>query len=88
MAIITRSRQGKMEIILSGPQGNPMHLCAVGRDLTRQLHPEDWRERWEIIQKDMLSGDYEHVLEVFNEHFGDYVDLVDDREPRSTDDDE
>jgi hypothetical protein len=29
----------------------------------------------EAIVEDMMSGDYEHLLEVFDEHFGEFITL-------------
>ena len=30
----------------------------------------------DAIIDDMMSGDYEHLIEVFDRNFGEYVDLV------------
>lgn len=74
MAFITRSTANKIEIDLSGPEGNAFHLLGYGRSLAKQLGKD-----WEPIETKMMSGDYEHLLEVFNDNFGDYVDLIRDK---------
>jgi hypothetical protein len=55
---------------LSGPEGNAFFLMARGSRLARELGID-----FAPIQKDMMAGDYDHLVEVFESHFGDYVDL-------------
>jgi hypothetical protein len=62
--------RGKVMIDLRGPQGNAFVLLGTARRLCRQLGIE-----WEPINKDMTSGDYEHLIKVFDQHFGACVDL-------------
>lgn len=50
---------------LSGPCGNAFYLLGLAEDLAKQL---DWDA--EVILADMKSGDYEHLLDVFQENFG------------------
>lgn len=71
----------KQEIDLDGPSGNAFVLLGVARDLAKQLGLD-----WNAISADMRSGDYEHLIQVFDNHFGEYVDLV--RSDRDEDDDE
>jgi hypothetical protein len=66
----TERRVSKIEIDLSGPEGNAFYLLGVGKDLCNQL-------KWDFkpIHNEMTSGDYENLLLVFDKYFGDYVDL-------------
>ena len=62
-----------LEIDLSGPEGNAFVLMGYAKRLARQLGM-DGVEASNIIN-DMQSGDYEHLLEVFEENFGEFVTL-------------
>jgi hypothetical protein len=53
------------EIDLTGPKGNAFYLIGLARQLAKELDLDV-----EVITEDMQSGDYEHLLEVFEEHFG------------------
>jgi len=59
-----------IEIDLTGPQGNAFFLIGSAKKWAKQLGL-DANE----IQKDMMSGDYEHLLSVIEKHFGDYVTM-------------
>lgn len=63
----------KLSIDLFGPQGNAFYLLATARDLGKQLKKSD--EEIKSIQEDMRSSDYNHLVSVFDSHFGEYVDL-------------
>jgi hypothetical protein len=71
MTIKSRSemRPG-IEIDLTGPDGNAFALMGYAKKLARQLEIDS-----KPIIEDMMSGDYEHLLEVFEEHFGSVVTL-------------
>ena len=71
MTIKSRSemRPG-IEIDLTGPEGNAFALMGYAKKLARQLEIDS-----KPIIEDMMSGDYEHLLEVFEEHFGSVVTL-------------
>ena len=59
---------GPTVIDLTGPDGNAFALIGYANRLTKQLgfkSPAD----------EMMQGDYEHLLEVFDKNFGDYVIL-------------
>ena len=62
---------GPIVIDLTGPDGNAFALMAYAKMLAKQLDFEDV----DGLLKDMMSGDYEHLLQVFDEHFGDFVIL-------------
>ena len=60
-------------IDLKGPQGNAFALMAYAVDLLRQL---DRRDEVHAMRTDMMSGDYDNLIRIFEENFGDYVELV------------
>ena len=60
-------------IDLRGPQGNAFALMGHAVDLLRQL---DRRDEVHAMRTDMLSGDYDNLIRIFEENFGDYVTLV------------
>ena len=60
-----------IEIDLTGPDGNAYVLMAYASTYAKQLGL-DSRE----IIEDMRSSDYEHLLEVFDSHFGSFVTLL------------
>ena len=55
----------KREIDLSGPEGNAFHLIGLAKRLAKELDLDA-----ESIAEDMMSGDYDHLLEIFEKHFG------------------
>lgn len=58
-------------IDLSGPQGNAFSILGIAKNLSKQLGMD-----FKPIQDEMTSGDYENLLEVFTEYFGDYVQFT------------
>ena len=60
-------------IDLRGPQGNAFALVGHAVDLLRQL---DRRDEVHAMRTDMMSGDYDNLIRIFEENFGDYVTLV------------
>jgi len=63
-------KRGKIKIDLTGPQGNAFCLLGMAKNFCRQL-----KRDFEPINKEMTSGDYDHLLEVFDREFGEFVDL-------------
>ena len=61
----------KIEIDITGPQGNAFCILGNAKKFAEQLGKD-----WEDISKRMQSGDYENLLAVFDEEFGEYVDLI------------
>jgi len=70
MTIKKKPRRGKLEIDLTGPEGNAFHILGLARNLCKILDKD-----WEDIRERMTSGDYENVIQVFEQEFGDYVTL-------------
>ena len=61
---------GKIDVDLTGPDGNAFAVLGLAQRLAKQLGLDN-----DAIQKDMTSGDYEHLIEVFEKHFSDHVNL-------------
>jgi hypothetical protein len=59
-----------IEIDLTGPEGNAFVLLGYASKFAKQLGLDS-----KAIQKDMMSSDYEHLVEVFDKHFGTFVTL-------------
>ncbi len=67
-----RTKQPQTEIVidLTGPDGNAFVLMGYAKRLSRQIGIEP-----QPIIEEMMSGDYENLLEVFDRNFGDFVIL-------------
>lgn len=63
----------KIIIDLTGPAGNAVSLISLAQKLAKQLdyQPE---ERGNLTAE-MMGGDYENLIEVFDKHFGSLVIL-------------
>lgn len=59
-----------IEIDLTGPDGNAFVLISYGSRLAKELGLDK-----DAIQKEMMSGDYENLINVFDRHFGEFVTL-------------
>jgi|TARA_R110002167_G_scaffold85966_4_gene232897 hypothetical protein len=70
MAILEKPKQSGITIDLTGPQGNAYYLLGTAKNLAKQLDLNGL-----VIMEDMQSGDYENLLEVFDNHFGNIVTL-------------
>lgn len=57
-----------IEINLLGPEGNAFVLMGYASKWAKQLGLD-----FQSIKADMISGDYEHLLQVMENHFGDFV---------------
>jgi hypothetical protein len=66
-----KSKKNKdIEIDLTGPDGNAYFLLGTADDWAKQLGLDS-----EAIQAEMKAGDYENLVNVFDNHFGDFVTL-------------
>jgi hypothetical protein len=66
-----KSKENKgIEIDLTGPQGNVFFLIGTARNLAKQLGIDS-----SSVQKEMMSGDYENAVNVFDKYFGNFVTL-------------
>ena len=69
--MIRKKQHSKYEIIdLTGPQGNAFYLMKRAIELSKQLGLNS-----DSILSDMKSSDYEHLIQVFDRHFGSFVIL-------------
>ena len=66
------SNSGRV-IDLQGPQGNAFALMATAEDFLRQMGR---RHEFRAMRTEMMSSDYDNLIRIFEENFGDYVDLV------------
>ncbi len=57
-------------IDLTGPQGNAFYLLGIARKLAKQLDLSHQK-----IEDEMMSDDYEHLVETFDKYFGSFVIL-------------
>ena len=62
--------KGPIVIDLTGPDGNAFALLGYATKFVKQLKFDDKK-----ITTEMMNGDYEELLEVFDRYFGDYVIL-------------
>jgi len=71
MAIIEDLAGRKPYINLKGPDGNAFALLGYAKRFGKDLGLD-----WKAITEEMQEGDYDHLLTVFDSHFGEYVDLI------------
>jgi hypothetical protein len=58
-------------IDLTGTDGNVFYLIGCGVNFCRQLGLDKDR-----FTKEMMSGDYDHAVNTFDEYFGHFVTLL------------
>jgi len=63
----------RITVDLTGPDGNAFVLLGMARNFAKQL--EYNVEDIEALHTDMTSSDYEHLISVFDKHFGTFVIL-------------
>jgi hypothetical protein len=68
--MIKSKKSTGIEIDLTGPQGNVFFLIGTAKNLAKQLGMDGVS-----VQKEMMSGDYENAVNVFDKHFGSFVTL-------------
>ena len=68
MIITKRPKKTKIEIDLTGPEGNAFALLGIAKDLCHKTGIE-----WEPVKNEMTSSDYEWLLQVMDYHFGDFI---------------
>lgn len=73
MAILDRTKMPaqRIEIDLSGSQGNAFYLLGLAERISDQIGIDS-----KPIIEEMMSGDYENLIQVFDDNFGDFVDLI------------
>lgn len=73
MTIRKARKNEKIVIDLNGPQGNAFYLIGILKSTFARSGARDLGDQ---IAKQMMEGDYEHLIETFDMHLGDYYDLV------------
>ena len=63
-----KKKEKRIEIDLTGTQGNAFVLLGMAKSLAKQTD-----KNWEDIRKRMTSGDYENLLKVLENEFGNYI---------------
>ena len=59
-----------LELDTTGPDGNAFVVLGMAGSLAKELGLDKSE-----IQNEMTAGDYEHLIDVFEKHFGDYVTI-------------
>lgn len=68
-----KEKSGPIIIDLTGPNGNAFYLLAMARKLAKSL---GWTEnKIDHFLDKMQSGDYENLIQVFDDAFGEWVIL-------------
>jgi hypothetical protein len=67
---VEEKKSSKLEIDLTGPDGNAFVLLGYASRLSTHLGLDKQK-----VQFEMTSGDYEHLVETFDKYFGEYVTL-------------
>lgn len=68
MIIKKPKRRARITVDLTGPEGNAYCLMAYASQWAKQQGKDA-----KAIVNEMMSGDYEHLLEVIDREFGDIV---------------
>mgnify|MGYP003130701635 FL=1 len=63
-------KKTQIEMDLTGPQGNAYVLIGTAMNLARQFGYDE-----EMIKEQMMSDDYENVVQTFDKYFGEHVIL-------------
>ena len=66
-------KTGPIVIDLTGPDGNAFVLLGYAKNFAKQLGFS--KESTDALIKEMMSGDYENLIQVFDREFGSFVIL-------------
>jgi len=66
--ITSKKPSTKIEIDLTGPQGNAFVLLGIAKDLCHTLDLD-----WDYVYSEMTSSDYENLVQVMDHYFGDFI---------------
>tara|TARA_R110002020_G_C15867359_1_gene737760 strand:+ start:41 stop:265 length:225 start_codon:yes stop_codon:yes gene_type:complete len=67
-----QQQTGPVIIDLTGPDGNAFALMGYAKRFAKQL---EWEDGGSALINEMMEGDYDHLLEVFDNAFGEFVIL-------------
>ncbi len=68
--IVEKPKSNGITIDLTGPQGNAFYLLGTAKNLAKQLGLNEVE-----IMEEMKSGDYDHLVQTFDNYFGSVVTL-------------
>lgn len=68
--IRSKSARRKIEIDLTGSEGNAFVLLSYAEELAKRTEKDG-----KAIMKEMMSSDYEYLVKVFDREFGAFVIL-------------
>ncbi len=68
--IVKKNSKRKKVIDLTGPEGNAFVLLGYAKSLAKSLNLD-----YKKITEEMMSGNYENLIKVFDNYFGDFVIL-------------
>ena len=68
--IVEKPKSNGITIDLTGPQGNAFYLLGTANNLAKQLGLNEVE-----IMEEMKSGDYDHLVQTFDNYFGSVVTL-------------
>lgn len=74
--MIKSKKESRMiEVDLTGPDGSVFYLIGLAKRLANQMNRLQGDNDLDpkAIQEDMMSGDYDHAVDVLEEHFGHIV---------------
>lgn len=77
--ITKKPRSGKIELDLTGPQGNAFVLLGVANQLGKQVGKDTlmllYGKTIDEILEEMKSSDYENLVETLDKYFGEFLIL-------------
>lgn len=64
-----------IQIDLTGPDGNVFNLICTAVTLGKTLNKRRGADYFDVdqIKNDMMSGDYDHAINVIEKHFGKFI---------------
>jgi len=75
MTIVKKTEKNKIVVDLTGQDGNAFCLIKLASDLCKKLNRVGADLNFDTIYKDMTNGDYENLVQVFDDYFGHLVIL-------------
>jgi hypothetical protein len=67
---ISDKKKQKIEVDLTGPNGNAFYLIGLAKSLSDKLGLDA-----KSIRAEMTTGDYDNLINTFDKYFGDHVIL-------------
>jgi hypothetical protein len=68
--MIKSKKKSGIKIDLTGPDGNAFFLLGTADKLAQQLGLDK-----KVIREEMIAGNYDHLVNTFDKHFGNFVTL-------------